>query len=72
MASAPEARSKTMSVGSVSSMSYAAPPPFPQHEQLVLTPVPTPPLKQRGRWPLFLGLALVLSLLALLVWWLLG
>ena len=30
------------------------------------------PEKQRARWPVFLGLAFVLVLIALLLWWLFG
>jgi hypothetical protein len=35
-----------------------------------MLPPQQPPLKQRTRWSMVLGLALVLALLALLLWWL--
>ncbi len=63
------ARSKT---GFVSPAQSYAPPPFGQQQSLELNQPVSGPLKQRSRWPVFLGLVLGLALLALLLWWLLA
>jgi Ca-activated chloride channel family protein len=44
----------------------------PSLDQMNALGAPMQPEKQRSRWPVFLGLVLVLALIALLLWWLLG
>jgi hypothetical protein len=63
------APAKTRTVDPLATMQSYSEQPLSGDNALMLPPQ-QPPLKQRTRWSMVLGLALVLALLALLLWWL--